>query len=46
MTPEPAVNNEFPWGIVGIAGGAAVLIGGGVSLFLILRKKKLTPPTE
>ncbi len=29
----------FPWLIVGIAGGV-VLIGGGVALFLILRKKK------
>ena len=38
---DPDVKDEggFPWLIVAI-GGAVLLIGGGVALFLILRKKK------
>lgn len=30
----------FPWLVVGIVGGAVLLIGAGIVLFLILRKKK------
>ena len=38
--PAPKDEGGFPWLIVGIAGGAVLLIGGGVALFLILNKKK------
>ena len=31
---------ETPWLLIGIVGGAVVLIGGGLALFLFLRKKK------
>ena len=37
--PNPKNEGGFPWLIVAI-GGAVLLIGGGVALFLILRKKK------
>jgi len=39
--PDPKEDEGgFPWLIVGIVAGAVLLIGGGVALFLILRKKK------
>ena len=37
---EPKDEGGFPWLIVGIAGGAVLLIAAGVVVFLILRKKK------
>ncbi len=40
LVPEPEVKNDFPWLIVGIAGGAVLLVAAGVVVFLILRKKK------
>ena len=40
LVPEPEVKNDFPWLIVGVAGGAVLLIAAGVAVFLILRKKK------
>jgi hypothetical protein len=36
----PKDEGGFPWLIVGIAGGAVLLIAAGVVVFLILRKKK------
>ena len=40
-TDSPTDDAEgFPWLIVGIAGGAVLLIAAGVVVFLILRKKK------
>ncbi|MBQ7088285.1 MAG: hypothetical protein IJN04_01405 [Clostridia bacterium] len=38
--PNPKDEGGFPWLVVGVVGGAVLLIGGGVALFLILRKKK------
>jgi hypothetical protein len=48
VTPDADVDTDvqqkdeggFPWLIVGIAGGAVLLIAAGVAVFLILRKKK------
>ena len=48
VTPDADVDTDvqqkdeggFPWLIVGIAGGAVLLIAAGVVVFLILRKKK------
>ena len=36
----PKDEPKTPWLLIGIVGGAVVLIGGGVALFLFLRKKK------
>ena len=36
----PKDEPKTPWLLIGIFGGAVVLIGGGLALFLILRKKK------
>ena len=44
VTPEPEVKNDVPWLAIGIGGGAVLLIGVGVALFLFLRKKE--PPIE
>ena len=38
--PAPKDEGGFPWLIVGIAGGAVLLVAAGVVVFLILRKKK------
>lgn len=37
---KPDEKKGVPWLLIGIAGGAVVLIGAGVLLFLLLRKKK------
>ena len=35
-----APKRETPWLLIGFIGGAVLLIGGGVAMFLLLRKKK------